>query len=136
MKNALVLTLLCCACSSGLTFTRTGEQKRAPRRAECSFSVFTTPPRGEYKEVGVIEFPDVGAAPGVGSTDDARRAAAPIVCKNGGTGLILDEEADGRYRVGTVVWSAQTPRLDRTTVKPDPDEEDDEPGDESKPDKP
>ena len=104
MKKIIIasITLLMTACSAN--FTKTGENSFAPLAQGCNFSIYTTSPKKEFEEIGLVEFiPDfLGAFPR--SLSSAKEKAAPLVCQNGGNGLLVWESNGlGQYLKATII---------------------------------
>jgi hypothetical protein len=90
------------------TFTKTGEYTAAPRSVDCDFTVYTTSPKKNYEEVGLIEFDGnffEGSYGGPGSVSSVKDRSSLEVCKNGGNGLLLWEtNGAGNYKKATVIY--------------------------------
>ena len=103
MKSKLLAlslsSLLITGCTATGTFYKTGEGIAESRTEGCDFTIYTTSPKHDYIELGLIEL--VGAI----NLGIAKNVAAPIVCKNGGNGLLVWEaDGHGHYIKATVVF--------------------------------
>jgi len=92
-----ICTLFLTGCASG-TFYKTGKDTAKPLLEGCEFNIFTTRPKGDFVELGLIEFS------GAYNLGMARKLASPSICENGGNALLLWEaNGGGAYTKGTVV---------------------------------
>ena len=101
----LATALAGCAISPpGAHFSKTGDYKTDPREEGCEYSVYTTVPKKEYEEVGVISYLAVPhALPR--TIDYVRTISNKEVCASGGNGLLLWEaNGYGGFTKGTVIY--------------------------------
>lgn len=104
MKKLVIasVVLLTTACSA--QFTKTGDSSFSASEINCDFSVYTTPPSQPFDEIGLIEFK---AIPFVGfprSISKVKEEASPLVCENGGNGLLVwESNGMGQYLKATII---------------------------------
>jgi len=82
-----------------LHYTATGPES-APRDANCSFQIFSTPPSSAYDELGVVE-----VAPGKFGTMDLsvwKQEISSHVCRAGGDGAIVFTINGAYYKAAVV----------------------------------
>jgi len=110
MKTKIVAVLAPALLLTGCfaTFTKTGEFTASPRSIDCDFTVYTTTPKRNFDEIGLIEFGGnmlEGSAGGPGSVSSVKSKSAEEVCRNGGNGLLLWEtNGFGNYKKATVIY--------------------------------
>lgn len=104
MKNQIALsiaisTLLGC---SGIPaqFAKTGDITLPSITDKCNISVYTTVPKKEYTELGIIEFFKDSQY----ELDKLKEIAKPLICENGGNAMLVWEvSGHGYYTRATVV---------------------------------
>ncbi|GAB2884650.1 hypothetical protein ACCI51_09715 [Microbulbifer echini] len=104
MNKLLVpaITVFIASCSS--TFTKTGDVSHHALSPDCEIAVYTTPPKKDFDELGVVEFKPMPFIGYPGSISSAKSQASPFACANGGNALLLWEaNGIGQYLKGTVI---------------------------------
>jgi len=96
------MALLLGACYTTAIFTRTGDQRLAPRPRDCSFAIYTAVPPVGSVELGMLEFENQEKG-GAYDLKDARTVAAPHVCAAGGDGLFVQLYRGGAIRSATII---------------------------------
>jgi hypothetical protein len=98
----LLFALILTGCATA-NFSPTGTFKTSPRDENCDFVIYTTSPRTEFEELGVVDINQGWS--GVKTMDKVRELAHPYVCQNGGNGLLVwGVHPGGFYTKATVIY--------------------------------
>ena len=93
----LLSTVIMMGCAQG-HFYKTGEHSYSKRALGCDFTIYTTRPNRQFNEVGFIELGNTSTLEAV------KKTASPMVCANGGNGLLVWEaNGHGNYLKATVI---------------------------------
>ena len=104
MKNLLIATVLLLTTACTAQFTKTGENTFSSYSANCNFAIYTTSPNKPFDEVGIIEFQPVFMVGFPSSIAKVRNESAPLVCANGGDGLLVwESNGMGQYLKATII---------------------------------
>lgn len=97
-SNLIILsTAIIMGCAQG-HFYKTGEYSYSKRELGCDFTIYTTRPNQQFNEVGFIELGNTSTLGAV------KKTASPMVCANGGNGLLVWEaNGNGTYLKATVI---------------------------------
>ncbi|NVK38198.1 MAG: hypothetical protein HWE18_09755 [Gammaproteobacteria bacterium] len=104
-KNILIGSLLLLsACTTSTQFVKTGDKSFSPFSNGCNVTVYTTNPKKEFEEIGLIEFGKSFVEGRPSNLTRAKEEAAPFVCKNGGNGMLVWEaNGYGQYLKATII---------------------------------
>jgi hypothetical protein len=99
----LILSAILSGCTT-VEFSKTGKYQAGSLDENCDFTVYTTRPDENFKEVGVVDL--IGGAASLPRTvRETKNLVSESVCTNGGNGLLLWEaNGYGGYTKGTVIF--------------------------------
>lgn len=104
MKKLIIASIMLLTTACSANFTKTGENSFSPYSAGCNFSVYTTNPNKPFDEVGLVEFVQQPIIGFPASLSQAKDQAAPLVCQNGGNGLLVwESNGFGQYLKATII---------------------------------
>ncbi|MGK0247880.1 MAG: hypothetical protein ACI910_000608 [Oleispira sp.] len=106
VKNAVLVSIVTLSgCTTFTDFTETGDLLADPRLKDCDFKIYTTSPKKEFYELGVIDLKPVFCV--VNCPDKAsnvKKIVQEEVCAAGGNAILLWEaNGMGSYTKTTVI---------------------------------
>ena len=92
----MVFVLASCASTQ---FMKTGDETFSQLGDNCEFKIYTTNPKKEFDEIGLVEFGGI-----IENLSSLKKEAAPYVCRTGGNAILAWEvNGYGRYLKATII---------------------------------
>mgnify|MGYP007012665849 CR=1 FL=1 len=96
--------LVLAGCTTFTDFTKTGDVSAVARPQNCDFNIYTTQPKHEYDELGVIDLTPVMCVFCPNKASNVRDIVQEDVCLAGGNAILLWEaNGYGVYQKTTVI---------------------------------
>lgn len=101
---ALASVVVITGCSPITNFTKTGDITADPRALDCDFKIYTSHPKHDFDEIGVIDLSPNGCFKCPDTASNVKEFVQEDVCKAGGNAILLWEaNGHGNYLKTTVI---------------------------------